>query len=248
MSEDRFRISPFPTSREAAAWFECRAREERAPLSAVKLQCLLYLAQGFHMAENDGCVLFPGLFVVTARGPREPMLYRVMDGFLEAEPHEADAKTQRFMERLWQRFAQRREEELLSLIGRDRLYAAVMAEAGPGGVIPLQAMDERFAEIVSSARSRDGRVAAGRGGERKDSGEDRGKDAPSARVAKAPSRRVFDDIARDLLTARQAPPEAEKDGRPAPAGPVAVRQWAPKRRIDKAPDISFAKERKSGES
>ncbi len=244
MSEDRFRISPFPTSREAAAWFECRAREERAPLSAVKLQCLLYLAQGFHMAENDGCVLFPGLFVVTARGPREPMLYRVMDGFLEAEPHEADAKTQRFMERLWQRFAQRREEELLSLIGRDRLYAAVMAEAGPGGVIPLQAMDERFAEIVSSARSRDGRVAGGVTTEKENSG----KDAPSARVAKAPSRRVFDDIARDLLTARQAPPEAEKDGRPAPAGPVAVRQWAPKRRIDKAPDISFAKERKSGES
>ena len=244
MSEDRFRIPPFPTSREAAAWFERRAREARISLSAVKLHCLLYLAQGFHMAENDGCVLFPGLFTVTARGPREPMLYRVMDGFLEAEPHEADAKTQRFMERLWQRFAQRREEELLTLIGRDRLYAAVMAEAGPGGVIPLQAMDERFAEIVSAARSRDGRAAGGTTTEKENSG----KDAPSLPAATAPSRRVFDDIARDLLTARQAPPEPEKDGKPAPSGPVAVRQWAPKRRIDKAPDISFAKERKSGES
>lgn len=251
MSEDRFFIPPFPTSREAAAWFEGCARKKQASLSAVKLQCLLYLAQGFYMAENNGSILFPGVFIATDRGPREPLLYRVMDGFFDAEPHEVDVKTQRFLERLWKQFAQRSEEELLTLIGRDRLYAAVMAEAGQGGVIPLPAMDERFAEIVSAARSRDGRAVAGSNGEMKDdeeikdSGKDSGTDVESLRVVNEPPRRVFDDIARDLLAARQAPPESGKDNKPTPTGPLAIRQWAPKRRIDKAPDISFAKEKKS---
>ncbi len=236
MSEREFRLPPFPTSREAAAWFEGRARKERIPLSAVKLQCLLYLAQGFHMAENDGHVLFPALFIVTARGPQDPMLYRVMDGFLEAEDHVPDAATERFMTRLWRRFAGRSEEALLGMIGRDRLYAAVMTEAGAGGIIPLQAMDERFAEIVSAARSA-GTAAA--------TGNDAGKEARPA-ANPLPPRRVFDDIARDLLTARQAPAERKID--PTAEGPVAIRRWAPRRRVEKTPDISFAEDKSRKES
>ena len=128
------------SSFDVAAWLIARARADGAPLLAVRLQRLLYLAQAHFAASTQGRRLMPALFVASRTGPVEPHLARVVDPKLAGVTAQALRKPlQAFMESIWQAFGALPDERLDAIV----LEAPCVVEAmrrGPGAEIALAEM------------------------------------------------------------------------------------------------------------
>lgn len=93
------------TAFDVAEWFLDTALNEREYLQPAKLQSLMFLAQGFYAAANDGLRLIPAVFVVTQNGPVEPNTYKLYAAgrpMITKSPLPRDVAA--FLDRIWRRF------------------------------------------------------------------------------------------------------------------------------------------------
>ena len=81
VSLERRRTAPYPAL-TIAKWFIAWAEAEREELSNLKLQKLLYYAQGHHLAEQHR-LLFPDEIQAWSHGPVVPEVYHAVQGMRE---------------------------------------------------------------------------------------------------------------------------------------------------------------------
>lgn len=125
---------------DVAAWFDQRAARDGARLAPVKLQRLLYFAQGFYAARHDGRRLMPAVFVAGELGPIEPNLYLILETGLPEVPAVAPtAEVAAFLEDVWHYLGSRPIEDLDRQLDADGAYAAAVRR-GKNAEISLREM------------------------------------------------------------------------------------------------------------
>lgn len=157
--------SAFPV----AAWFLARAAAEQLTLQPLKLQALLFLAQGLFAAGTGGRQLMPALFVADERAPIEPNVHLVLaSGFDAAGAIEASlsAAVERFLEVVWAQFGRRPAVELVMQVSGLKAYTDALA-CGVGTPIGQNAIRECCVALAPAAgeqgagkplRTQDGRL------------------------------------------------------------------------------------------
>jgi len=98
-------IPAVSSSFDIASWFLEESKKQRAYLSPLKIQRMLYLAQAFFAGNHDGRALMPAVFVVSEVGPIEPNLFRV---FEHEQPtvsvRELEPEIDQFLHSIWKKY------------------------------------------------------------------------------------------------------------------------------------------------
>lgn len=125
-------IPSLPSVFDATECFLDTALNDGEYLQPMKMQYLMYLAQGYYAAACGGKRFIPSVFVATERGPVEPNSYRL---YASARPvvqyQSIDRKAIAFMETIWRRFGAYSAEWLFRTICGHAPYARAFA-AGAG--------------------------------------------------------------------------------------------------------------------
>ncbi len=133
-------IPSLPSVFDAAEWFLDAALNDGEYLQPMKMQYLLYLAQGYYAAVSNGKRFIPAVFLASARGPVEPNSYRL---YASARPvlqyQSLDKKAVSFMETIWRRFGAYSAEWLYRTICGHDPYARAFA-AGEDSEIGIEDM------------------------------------------------------------------------------------------------------------
>ncbi|MCU0839808.1 MAG: hypothetical protein MUE49_13975 [Rhodospirillales bacterium] len=113
-----------------AGWLLARAEAEGLTLQPLKVQALMFLAQGAFSARTGGRLLMPAMFVADERAPVEPNVLAVLasgyDPRIGGEGTLTSA-VERFLDLIWERFGRRPTAELVTLVNRSDAYAAALA-------------------------------------------------------------------------------------------------------------------------
>ncbi len=125
---------------DVAAWFDQRAARDGARLAPVRLQRLLYFAQGFYAARHDGRRLMPAVFVAGELGPIEPNLYLILENGLPEIPAVTPTdEVAAFLEDVWHYLGAKSIEDLDRQLAADSAYVAA-ANRGKNAEITLREM------------------------------------------------------------------------------------------------------------
>ena len=111
-------MKPYPAI-YIAGYFIRLATEERAEITPMKLQKLLYFAQGFHLALNDNIPLIAETIEAWKYGPVIPTIYQTfkyfgnssitasqyyeltIKGFVDESDDRIDGKSKEFLKSIW---------------------------------------------------------------------------------------------------------------------------------------------------
>lgn len=130
---------------DAAEWFLDTALNDGEYLQPMKMQYLMFLAQGYYAALTQGKRFIPAVFLATERGPVEPNSYRVYGSNRPVlSPRKMDRVTASFLKTIWARFGAYSSDYIYSLISSHAPYAEAFA-AGDKTEISLAAMTEFYA-------------------------------------------------------------------------------------------------------
>jgi len=140
-------IPAVSSSFDIASWFLEESKKQRAYLSPLKIQRMLYLAQAFFAGNHDGRALMPAVFVVSEVGPIEPNLFRVF----EHEPptvsvRELEPEIDQFLHSIWKKYGGRPVDALSRLVTLDPAYQEADS-GGLGNVVELDMMKRHFGSL-----------------------------------------------------------------------------------------------------
>lgn len=134
------------TPRDIAEYFLWRAQEEdQELLSNMKLQKLVYYAQGLYLASNNK-PLFNKEIEAWTYGPVVPELYHIYKGYGKSgipcdpdyDPPSIDVNTRDFLDEIYDVFGQFSAIRLMQLAHSDQCWI----DAGSGNVINHKSMRE----------------------------------------------------------------------------------------------------------
>ena len=114
---------------DVAFWFLGRGESSAAPLDALALQNLLYLAQARWAAASEGRKLMPATFLATDSGPIEPTIYHVFrSGPPPLEFRDPHADVVAFLDDVWERFGHLPAKDLGDIVRADASYQSARAQ------------------------------------------------------------------------------------------------------------------------
>lgn len=114
---------------DVAFWFLGRGDSIGAPLDAIALQSLLYLAQVRWAAASHGEKLMPATFLATDSGPIEPTLYHVFrSGPPPPEFRDPHAEIVAFLDDVWERFGRLPAKDLADIVRADPSFQSARAQ------------------------------------------------------------------------------------------------------------------------
>ncbi|MDC0074281.1 DUF4065 domain-containing protein [Alphaproteobacteria bacterium] len=106
-----------PTTLDIACWLIERNTSAGFKTSSLKLQFLLYIAQGQYLVENNGNKLMPANFILTQFGPIEPNIYQIYkDNMFKFKGNKLSSNFDQFISLFWQKNINNDEEGLLRII------------------------------------------------------------------------------------------------------------------------------------
>ncbi len=133
---------------DVALWFQ--DQEGAGRLSARKLHCLLYLAQAYFAAAQDGRALMPASFHAAAEGPFEPTVALVLECGLARPPTvEIPPRIEAVLAALWQQYGRIPGPGLARLIAADGIWKSCR-ESNPDGLIPLDALGAAYGAAMTA--------------------------------------------------------------------------------------------------
>ena len=121
-------IPALPSVFDATEWFLDTALNDGEYLQPMKMQYLMYLAQGCYAAVSGARRFIPSVFIATARGPVEPNSYRLYSSARPVIQYQSlDRKTVSFLETVWRRFGAYSADWLFKTISGHDPYARAFA-------------------------------------------------------------------------------------------------------------------------
>jgi uncharacterized phage-associated protein len=139
------------SSLDAALWLLARADAARAPLSARKLQQLLYLAQALYAGRANGAKLMPATFLASEQGPIEPTVLVALDAGLSVMPKPMVSRSSAaVLEIVWREYGEQTTVQLGRLISADGLWRTTLDRA-VNGEITAEAMRRAYAPARPAA-------------------------------------------------------------------------------------------------
>ena len=130
---------------DVAEWFLDTALNDGEYLQPMKMQYLIYLAQGYYAAVTGGKRFVPAVFLATERGPVEPNSYRIYGSQRPVLQYRSMPRgTQSFLQTIWARFGAYSPDYICRLISTHAPYAEAFA-AGGGSEIDIAAMADYYA-------------------------------------------------------------------------------------------------------
>jgi len=134
------------SSVDVAIWFFDQARRDDIHMPAIKLQRLLWIAQGLYAAMNHGRMLIPAIFVADETGPLEQTVYHVFeDGRPMLMQHKLPVEAENFLSRLWTRYGHHSSDFLSRQTKHSDPYVAALRE-GSGTVIEFAEIAKHFTQ------------------------------------------------------------------------------------------------------
>jgi uncharacterized phage-associated protein len=154
VSLERRRTVPYPAL-TIAKWFIAWAEAEREELSNLKLQKLLYYAQGHHLAEQHRA-LFPDQIQAWSHGPVVPEVYHEYKGcgsatieLPDSDPFtwdNVDPETTKLLSRVWNTYGGYSAGRLRNMTHQEPPWRAHFRPDERNIVIPASEIEEYFAE------------------------------------------------------------------------------------------------------
>lgn len=130
---------------DAAEWFLDTALNDGEYLQPMKMQYLMYLAQGYYAALTGGKRFIPAVFLATERGPVEPNSYRLYGSERPVlQQRKMNRVSASFLQTIWARFGAYSPDYIYSLICAHVPYAEAYAN-GQNTEISLSSMAEFYA-------------------------------------------------------------------------------------------------------
>lgn len=143
-----------------AKWFIAWADADEDELSNMKLQKLLYYAQGHHLAEGRGPLFTEGI-QAWSHGPVVPPVYRAFRDFeattirlAESDSFtwdEVDTATAEFLSRVWNTYGGYSAGRLRAMTHEELPWRANFRDGERGCQIPLSAMTAYFRQLAAAA-------------------------------------------------------------------------------------------------
>jgi uncharacterized phage-associated protein len=138
---------------DIANYFLFKAAKEEELLSNLKLQKLIYYAQGIHLAYQ-GTPIFKDIIKAWAYGPVVPGLYRAYKkygaGGIPADesfnPKSIDKDMREFLDEIYKAFGQFSASRLMDFTHTDQCWK----DAHPNGIISHKAMQESLKKYLKS--------------------------------------------------------------------------------------------------
>ena len=138
-------IPPVDSVFDAAEWFLDTALNDGEYLQPMKMQYLMFLAQGYYAALTKGKRFIPSVFLATERGPVEPNSYRLYSSERPVLPARRMNKvTSSFLQTIWARFGAYSPDYIYRLISTHLPYVEAFV-AGEKSEISLSSMAEYYA-------------------------------------------------------------------------------------------------------
>ena len=141
-------IQPADSVFDVSEWFLDTAMADGEYLQPMKMQFLMFLAQGYYAALTGGKRFVPAVFLATERGPIEPNSYRLYD---TARPdlsrRTMDRVTTSFLKTIWGRFGAYSPDYLFRLISTHTPYVEAFSR-GEKSEISLSLMSDFYAGRV----------------------------------------------------------------------------------------------------
>ncbi len=142
-------IPPAESVFDVAEWFLDTALNDGEYLQPMKMQCLMFLAQGYYAALTQGRRFVPAVFLASERGPVEPNSYRLYGSERPVLSYRSmNRKTVSFLQTIWARFGAYSADYIYRMIATHAPYAESFA-AGNDTEISLRAMAEFYANVAS---------------------------------------------------------------------------------------------------
>ncbi len=133
-------IQSLPSSFDAAEWFLNTALKDGEYLQPMKMQYLMFLAQGYYAAVTCGKRFLPAVFIATKRGPVEPNSFRLYaSGRPKMEQMKMSKGTESFLETIWRRFGAYSANGLFKILSEHVPYAHALG-TGTDSEISLEEM------------------------------------------------------------------------------------------------------------
>lgn len=141
-------IPPSDSVFDVTEWFLDTALNDGEYLQPMKMQYLMFLAQGYYAALTDGKRFIPAVFLATQRGPLEPSSYRLYgSGRPSFSAQKMNPVTVSFLRTIWARFGAYSTEYLYKMILSHQPFIQAYA-AGEKTEINLLAMAEFYSGRV----------------------------------------------------------------------------------------------------
>jgi uncharacterized phage-associated protein len=143
-----------PTAFHIACWLMDAALQNNEYLSPQKLQRLLFLAQSYYGAVNNGRKLMPATFIADEMGPVEPNVYLAFSkGRLDfdIDPSDTEAVAS-FLDDLWRRFGHHSADHLTRTTKQTPAYRDAF-HRGERSEIGFEAMCRSFADADFPCKS-----------------------------------------------------------------------------------------------
>lgn len=133
-------IQPLSSAFAAAEWFLDAASRDGEYLQPMKMQYLMFLAQGYYATITHGKRFFPAVFIATDRGPVEPNTFCV---YATARPSlertDISRESLSFLETIWRKFGAYSANGLFKILAGHAPYAHAFG-IGEGCEISLEEM------------------------------------------------------------------------------------------------------------
>ncbi len=138
-------IPPVDSVFDATEWFLDTALNDGEYLQPMKMQFLLFLAQGYYAALTNGKRFIPAVFLATERGPVEPNSYRLYDSERPVlSTRKMNRVTDSFLKTIWGRFGAYTPDYIYRLIATHSPYVEAFA-SGDKTEISLASMTDFYA-------------------------------------------------------------------------------------------------------
>jgi uncharacterized phage-associated protein len=142
-----------------AKWFIAWAEAEDEELSNMKLQKLLYYAQGHHLAEGRG-PLFTDEIQAWSHGPVIPAVYRTFKAFAsetillkDSDPftwQEVDPATAEFLGKVWNTYGGYSAGRLRAMTHEEPPWQGSFRDGDRGTLIPSADMEHYFSRLAAA--------------------------------------------------------------------------------------------------
>lgn len=149
---------PYPAL-TIAKWFIAWADAEDEELSNMKLQKLLYYAQGHHLGEGRGPLFAEGL-EAWAHGPVVPAVYHAYKGFGsetillgDADPftwEDVDPATAEFLGRVWNTYGGYSAGRLRAMTHEEMPWKRNFRDGNRGTPMPRRDLEDYFGRLAAA--------------------------------------------------------------------------------------------------
>jgi uncharacterized phage-associated protein len=138
---------------DVAFWLIGRARLKDETLQPLRLQQLMFIAQGWFAALNGGRAMMPAVFVADELGPIEPNIYAAFSrGCPDVDCAQAlPLAVEAVLDRVWRAYGNASPQSVAQATTQSLAYQAALAH-GQRAAIPIEDICAFFADAVIDTR------------------------------------------------------------------------------------------------